>query len=204
MNKLAKWLKSLQPKDFTESNTTSSVYYIIEGLKIRLADHFTPNPKNCDLQIICPINDPTIYVVTIKEGLQILGYKSLNEVQDFITDYALMTRIKVTSEEMKLHQIDLKQNQIEEDPIKAQIINGNSRTSPEFWPLLSDYIARDCPKYKDFTKGQKKACKNLLSTSKAYKDCINLINTVSESKNCDVATMVKFFEPFINEHLSHE
>lgn len=203
MIQLVNWLNSLQPEDFSESNTTSSVYYIIEGLKIRLADHFSPHQKNCDLQIICPINDPSIYIVTIKEGLQVLGFKTIKDLQTFIMNYALVVRIKTTSDEMKLHQIDIVQDQIEDDPIKDQIINGKLRTSDEFWPLLSDYVAKDCPKYKDFTKGQKKACRNLLSTTKAYKDCIKLINTIADSKNCTVTTMVEFFEPYINEHLTN-
>ena len=122
MRQITKWLNSLNPEDFSESNSTSSVYYIIEGIKIRLADHFTPHPKNCDLQIICPINDPSIYIVTIKEGLQVLGYRTLNKLQEFIMDYSLIFRIRKTSEEMKINQIDSKQRLIEEDPVKDHIV----------------------------------------------------------------------------------
>ena len=201
MRQITKWLNSLNPEDFSESNSTSSVYYIIEGIKIRLADHFTPHPKNCDLQIICPINDPSIYIVTIKEGLQVLGYRTLNKLQDFIMDYSLIFRIRKTSEEMKITQIDSKQRLIEEDPVKDHIVNGNLRTSSQFWGQLSEYLIKDCPKYKNFSAGQKKACKALLATNKAYKDCVHLINVISNAKNFSTSTMVRFFEPYINAKL---
>lgn len=201
MRQITKWLNSLNPEDYTESNTTSSVYYIIEGLKIRLADHFTPHPKNCDLQIICPINDTSIYIVTIKEGLQVLSYKSLTKLQEFINDYALIFRIRKTSEEMKLNQIDSKQDQITEDPVKDHIVNGTARTVGDNWGKLCEYLTKDCPKFKDFSSGQKKACKALLGTNKQYKDCVHLINVISHAKNFSTSTMTKFFEPYINTKL---
>lgn len=201
MRQITKWLNSLNPEDFRESSTTSSVYYVIEGLKIRLADHFTPHPKNCDLQIICPINEPSIYIVTIKEGLQVLGYRSLAKLEEFVRDYALIFRIRKTSEEMKLSQIDSKQGQIEEDSVKDHIVNGKMRTSSEFWGQLCEYLIKDCPKYKNFSAGQKKACKALLATNKPYKDCVHLINVISGAKNFSTSTMVKFFEPYINTHI---
>lgn len=199
MRQITKWLNSLSPEDFSESNTTSSVYYIVEGLRIRLADHFTLGNKGSDLQIICPINDPSIYIVVIKEGMQILGYKDLAKLKNFIYNYSLIFRIKKTSEEMKIEKVS---NPIPEvDPVKEAIVNNKLRTSADMWGKLCEYISKDCPKWKTLTAAQKKACRNLLTTNKQYKDCVHLINVATNAKSFGTAGMVKFFEPYINAHI---
>lgn len=199
MRQVTKWLQSLNPEDFRESGSTSSVYYIIEGMKIRLADHFTLNQKNCDLQIICPINDSSIYLVIIKEGLQVLGYKTLKGLENFILQYSLIFRIKKTSEEMKVEKLS---NPIpEEDPVKEAIVNNKTRTSADNWGKLCEYLSKDCPKWKILTTAQKKACRNLLTTTKQYKDCVHLINVATNAKSISTVGMVRFFEPYINAHL---
>lgn len=187
---ITEWLNSLTPEDYAESLTTSSVYYVIKGMKIRLADHFTPHPKDSDVQIICPINNSNIYVVTIKEGLQILGFSSLKKLKEFLTTYALIFKVKKTSEEMQ-------KSKTSED----SIFNSKNRTSEEIWGQICEQLVNDCPKYRTFSKGQKKICKALFCSNASYMDCVQAINTVSNAKNFSLEVMKEYFEPYINSHL---
>lgn len=196
MQKVVKWLQSLSSNDFSKSNTTSSVYYIVNGLQIRLADHITYHPKDCDIQILLPINKTSIYVVSIKEGLQILGFNSVEELASFINSYALINKIKKTSEELR----DIKT--LDKRTSKDLIVNGKKRTNPVNWSKICEYLYKDCPKFKSLPKGFKQVCKELFATKKPYEECLQLINTAINSQNLSISQMRKYFEPYLNKHLN--
>ena len=198
MNKVTKWLQSLTPDDFSKSNTTSSVYYLINGLQIRLADHITYHPKECDVQILLPINKTSMYVVSIKEGLQILGFSSIEELSSFITNYALTNKIKKTSEELR----ETKSLKPDRNTVKDLIVNGRKRTSPVNWSKLCEYLYIDCPKFKKLPKGFKQVCKELFATKKSYEECLQLITTAVNSQNLSISKMKSYFEPYLNKHLN--
>lgn len=195
MSKLSRWLDSLGPSDFTTSNTTSSVYYIVNGLKIRLADHFTTNQKGSDLQIICPINNSSVYTVVIKEGLQVLGFSNLKDLKYFIETYSYINRIKKTSDELrKIDTIIIP----EPDSIKESIVNNKHRTeNNDRWSQLCSYLTKDVPKWKGLTVPQKSLCRALFSTNRAYSECVKLINDVTSAKNFSTEEMNDYFKPYL-------
>lgn len=191
MREITKWLQSLKPESFIESNTTSSVYYVVAGLKIRLADHFTPKPKDSDVQIICPINGDNMYIVTIKEGLQVVAFKCIEKLAQFIYDYSLFHRIKVTTENMKvIPKVDTK---------KLAIVNAQNRTtSDEIWGKTVEYIRQDFPEWDTLQRTYKRACKNLFSSPTDYDKCIELMRDVFGAKVYSRQSVDAYFEPYIN------
>lgn len=91
MSRLTKWIESLEKNVQTiESKTTSSKYYIVNNVKLRISDHFTARDES--IQIVCPINNGTTYLVTIPEGVQVLTFK-FSELKTFIQHYLYISRI---------------------------------------------------------------------------------------------------------------
>lgn len=101
MSRITKYLESLmKKKDYIrQSETTSSVYYFIDKIKIRVSDHFTSSSK-CDISIVNPMNNSTTYLVQIKEGPQVLQF-SLKDLKTFISNYCFIRRIQVMNKEVQ-------------------------------------------------------------------------------------------------------
>lgn len=194
MKEITKWLTSLQPQDYLESSSTSSVYYIVAGLKIRLADHFTPKPKDSDLHIICPINDDSIYIVTIKEGLQVVAFKSLDKLKEFVYNYSLFHRIQTTTDNMKIPK--------KTDDKKSSIVNAANRTTnDETWGYVVNYIREDFPEWSNLTKSYKKLCKGLFASPTDYNKCIEVMKEAFGAKNISKESISSYFEPYINSKI---
>jgi hypothetical protein len=100
MSRLTKFIESLQ-KDvkIKESKTTASQYFELGSVKIRVSDHFS-NTNESHIQIINPINSGTLYLVQIKEGMQILSF-SFSEVKTFIQNNLWISNIKKSNSDVK-------------------------------------------------------------------------------------------------------
>ena len=85
-----------------QAETTSSIYYIIDGVKIRVSDHFSTNLAS-DISIINPLNQGTTYLVQVKEGPQVLQF-SLKDLKIFISNYCYVRKIAFLNKEVKVAQ----------------------------------------------------------------------------------------------------
>lgn len=197
MKEIVKWLNTLNPTDVSKSNTTSSVYYIVKGLQIRLADHLTYNTKTCDLQIILPINNTNIYLVGIKEGLQVLGFNTLEDLAAFINHYALIKQIQKTSEFLRETY-----DKEERDTIKNSIVNNKKRTRSVNWSKICEYLYKDCPKFKNISKKCKQVCKSLFESKLPYNECVDIISQGIACENLTADTLRSFFEPYLHTSVS--
>lgn len=110
MSRLTKFIESLQ-KDVKvkESKTTASQYFELGSVKIRVSDHFS-NTNESHIQIINPINSGTLYLVQIKEGMQILSF-SFSEVKIFIQNYLWISNIKKSNSDVKKEVAKVKKEQ---------------------------------------------------------------------------------------------
>ena len=108
MSRLTKYLESLMSKKDSckEAKTTSSIYYSIDGVKIRVSDHFTIDYSN-DISIINPLNESTTYLVQIKEGPQVLQF-SLKDLKVFISNYCYIKKISSLKKEVKVAKKSIK------------------------------------------------------------------------------------------------
>lgn len=104
MSRLTKYLESLMSKkdSLKQAETTSSVYYFIDGVQIRVSDHFSTNLAS-DISIINPLNQSTTYLVQVKEGPQILQF-SLKDLKVFISNYCYVRKIASLNREVKSAQ----------------------------------------------------------------------------------------------------
>ena len=102
MSRLTKYLESLMSKkdSLKQAETTSSIYYFIDGVQIRVSDHFSTNLAS-DISIINPLNQSTTYLVQVKEGPQILQF-SLKDLKVFISNYCYVRKIAVLNKEVKV------------------------------------------------------------------------------------------------------
>lgn len=179
MFRVSQWLESLNPDEFTKSNTTSSVYYLIKGLRIRVADHISYKQKECDLQILIPINNTSMFVVCIKDGLQILGFSTISDMANYINSYALTNKIRKTSAILK----DKKKTKIEFDDVS--------------WSRICDWLYEECPEFKALSKKSKLVCKELFSTGLPKEECLQLIKNALACSNADATTIREFLTPYL-------
>lgn len=194
MREITKFLQSLKPEQFFESSSTSSVYYVVAGLKIRLADHFTPKPKDSDIQIICPINNDNLYIVTIKEGLQVTAFTDIKELSTFISNYALFHRIKTTTENMKVVPST--------ETKKLAVVNASNRTTSDaIWGQTVEYIRKDFPEWDKLQRTYKRACKALFASPTDYDKCIELMKDVFGAETYSRQSVDAYFEPYINANI---
>lgn len=121
-----------------QSETTSSIYYFIDGVQIRVSDHFSTNLAS-DISIINPLNQSTTYLVQVKEGPQILQF-SLKDLKVFISNYCYVRKIAALNKEVKVAQqnraTSLKAQAMQEKrEIKSQLskplISTNAKTFNE-------------------------------------------------------------------------
>ena len=100
MSRLTKFIESLQ-KDvkIKESKTTASQYFEVGSVKIRVSDHFSDS-SDCAIQIVNPINSKTLYLVSIKEGKQLLSF-DFASVKTFIQNYLWISNIKKSNSDVK-------------------------------------------------------------------------------------------------------
>lgn len=91
MTRLEKYLLSIA-HDVIDAETTSSRYMIVNGLKIRVSDHYSNN-TDADLQIILPYNRGPIYTVIIKDSQKFLCYNT-SQIKDLIPYLALIKGLK--------------------------------------------------------------------------------------------------------------
>lgn len=100
MSRLTKFIESLQ-KDvkIKESKTTASQYFEVGSVKIRVSDHFSDS-SDCSIQIVNPINSKTLYLVSIKEGKQILSF-DFASVKTFIQNYLWISNIKKSNKDVQ-------------------------------------------------------------------------------------------------------
>lgn len=111
MSRLTKYLESLMSKKDSckEAKTTSSIYYSIDGVKIRVSDHFPIDYSN-DISIINPLNESTTYLVQVKEGPQVLQF-SLKDLKVFIFNYCYIKKISSLNKEVKVAKKEFKQEE---------------------------------------------------------------------------------------------
>lgn len=100
MSRLTKFIESLQ-KDvkIKESKTTASQYFELGFVKIRVSDHFSDS-SDCAIQIVNPINSKTLYLVSIKEGKQLLSF-DFASVKTFIQNYLWISNIKKSNKDVQ-------------------------------------------------------------------------------------------------------
>lgn len=100
MSRLTKFIESLQ-KDvkIKESKTTASQYFELGSVKIRVSDHFSDS-SDCAIQIVNPINSKTLYLVSIKEGKQLLSF-DFASVKTFIQNYLWISNIKKSNKDVQ-------------------------------------------------------------------------------------------------------
>lgn len=183
MQQVLTWLQSFKPDEIKKSNTTTSVYYLIKGLCIRVADHITNKQKDCDVQIITPINDSGIYMVCIKEGLQILGFTDLSKLADFIESYSLTNRIRKTSTVLKDIAVKDRKGKISFNDVE--------------WSRICDWLYEACPKVKNLSKKGKHLCKQLFETGLENETCLKLIKEATACNNVDAKAIKEYFQPYL-------
>lgn len=127
MSRLTKYLESLMSKKDSskQAETTSSIYYFIDGVQIRVSDHFASNLSS-DISIVTPLNQGTSYLVQVKEGPQILQF-SLKDLKVFITNYCFVKKIASLNKEVKVAQqnriLSLKaQAKVEQREVESAVI----------------------------------------------------------------------------------
>lgn len=94
---------------YKEARTTSSIYYFIDGIKIRVSDHFPMN-RSSDINIINPLNQGTTYLVQVKEGPQVLQF-TLKDLKVFISNYSYVKKIASLNKEVKVAKQEFKQEE---------------------------------------------------------------------------------------------
>lgn len=136
MSRLTKYLESLMGKkdSLKQAETTSSVYYFIDGVQIRVSDHFSTNLAS-DISIINPLNQSTTYLVQVKEGPQILQF-SLKDLKVFISNYCYVRKIASLNREVKSAQqnramnlkaqVKLEKKEVEGAMVKALVSNAKT------------------------------------------------------------------------------
>lgn len=114
MSRLTKFIESLQ-KDvkIKESKTTASQYFEVGSVKIRVSDHFSDS-SDCSIQIVNPINSKTLYLVSIKEGKQILSF-DFASVKTFIQNYLWISNIKKSNKDVQKEVAKAKKAIIKDD-----------------------------------------------------------------------------------------
>lgn len=114
MSRLTKFIESLQ-KDvkIKESKTTASQYFEVGSVKIRVSDHFSDS-SDCAIQIVNPINSKTLYLVSIKEGKQLLSFDFSN-VKTFIQNYLWISNIKKSNKDVQKEVAKAKKAIIKDD-----------------------------------------------------------------------------------------
>lgn len=110
MSRLTKFIESLQ-KDVKvkESKTTASQYFELDSVKIRVSDHFSEDGGSA-IQIVNPINCKTLYLVSIKEGKQVLSF-NFSEVKTFIQNYLWISSIKKSHKDVQKEIVKVKKEQ---------------------------------------------------------------------------------------------
>lgn len=110
MSRLTKFIESLQ-KDvkIKESKTTASQYFELDSVKIRVSDHFSEDGGSA-IQIVNPINCKTLYLVSIKEGKQVLSF-NFSEVKTFIQNYLWISSIKKSHKDVQKEIVKVKKEQ---------------------------------------------------------------------------------------------
>lgn len=121
-----------------QAETTSSIYYFIDGVQIRVSDHFSTNLAS-DISIINPLNQSTTYLVQVKEGPQILQF-SLKDLKVFISNYCYVRKIAALNKEVKVAQqnratslkVQAKQEKREiESQLLKPLVSTNAKTFNE-------------------------------------------------------------------------
>ena len=114
MSRLTKFIESLQ-KDvkIKESKTTASQYFELGSVKIRVSDHFSDS-SDCAIQIVNPINSKTLYLVSIKEGKQLLSF-DFASVKTFIQNYLWISNIKKSNKDVQKEVAKIKKAIITDD-----------------------------------------------------------------------------------------
>lgn len=147
MSYITKHLESLMTKSdkVQDSQTTSSKYYTIGGILVRVGDHFSTklksNKRSPDIDIVNPINASTMYIVQVKEGLNLM-YFSLKDLKKFIENYRLIRNISSKQEIAKSNKADREQK-------LAKVLKTG-------WNAKSKYLSDNFSKYPLLTKGAKK------------------------------------------------
>lgn len=93
MTRLEKYLLSIA-HDVIDAETTSSRYMIVDGLKIRVSDHYSNN-TDADLQIILPYNGGSKYTTIIKDSQKFLCYNA-SQIKNLIPYLALIKGLKAS------------------------------------------------------------------------------------------------------------
>lgn len=93
MTRLEKYLLSIA-HDVIDAETTSSRYMIVDGLKIRVSDHYSNN-TDADLQIILPYNGGPKYTTIIKDSQKFLCYNA-SQIKNLIPYLALIKGLKAS------------------------------------------------------------------------------------------------------------
>lgn len=164
MSKISELLESLLPVTFRTSNSTNSVYAESDNLLIRIADHLALYKDDWDLQIINPINNNDVYLVLIRDSKQVMCFTSNEELVTFIKMFELINRVENWNKKDKLSK-------------KSLIINSNTRTNPDEWDKVCNYLVEDCPTWSNLTPSQKKECRRLLTSKLDYYKCVKYINS---------------------------
>ena len=164
MNKISELLESLLPVTFRTSNSTNSVYAESDNLLIRIADHLTMYKDDCDLQIISPINNNEVYLVLIRDSKQVMYFANEEELANFIKTFELINRIENQNKKDRLSK-------------KSLITNSDTRTNPDEWDKVCNYLVEDCPAWSNLTPSQKKECRRLLTSKLDYYKCVKYINS---------------------------
>ena len=125
MSRLTKFIESLQ-KDvkIKESKTTASQYFELDSVKIRVSDHFSEDGGSA-IQIVNPINCKTLYLVSIKEGKQVLSF-NFSEVKTFIQNYLWISSIKKSHKDVQKEIVKVKK---EAKKVDSALDSGSYRLS---------------------------------------------------------------------------
>lgn len=143
MSRLTKWIESLQKKVIIkEAVTSASVYYKVNGTKIRISDHFAETNNTAHLQVVIPFNSRTVYLVRIKEGANIMTF-TFAECKQFISNYLM---IRAIAQQQQTHQAMLddirKEKQVIEEPKKE--VKQESKSESDNLNKLLGFNADDC------------------------------------------------------------
>lgn len=159
MSRLTKYLESLMTKSDMrkESLTTNSEYYVIKGIKIGVGDHFsTPCKNDCDIRVVNPLNAPTVYLVQVSEGPQLLTF-NLAGFKTFLSNYMYIAKIKSLNSEVQVNK------QITSGKKKVALSTAKykgeykcpSDLQGQAWALFCNDMSVHCPVFRKL-KGKKK------------------------------------------------
>lgn len=184
MSYISKHLESLMTRSDSvqKSKTTSSQYFEIQGVIIRISDHFSTRTK-VSIDIVNPINMSTVYLVKVKEGVQIMYFK-LSEIKVFIKNYLLLESIKKSS-------VSVKESVRSNDMVKSGEIIYSSLSQ---WCPCAFYLSKGYRYYTLLSPASKKFLK-LHMVGKKYKDILNFLNDLSKDDLCpNVETLNEYFK----------